>query len=107
VLNTDNMSILGLTIDYGPFAFMDHFDPNFICNHSDSDGRYRYEQQPEIGLFNLSRLAEALDPVLPLERSMAFLEANYMSIFTREYNSLLAQKLGFCKKDDFDKFSSS
>ena len=43
VLNTDNMSILGLTIDYGPFGFMEHFDPKFICNHSDSEGRYRYE----------------------------------------------------------------
>ena len=43
VLNTDNMSILGLTIDYGPYAFMDHFNPQFICNYSDSDGRYSYE----------------------------------------------------------------
>ena len=43
VINTDNMSILGLTIDYGPFGFMEHFDPKFICNHSDNEGRYRYE----------------------------------------------------------------
>ena len=53
VLNTDNMSALGLTIDYGPFGFMEHFNPKFACNHSDSDGRYRYEAQPEICLFNL------------------------------------------------------
>lgn len=43
VLNTDNMSILGLTIDYGPFAFMEHFNPKFICNYSDKEGRYCYE----------------------------------------------------------------
>lgn len=43
VLNTDNMSILGLTIDYGPYAFMEHFKPSFICNFSDTDGRYSYE----------------------------------------------------------------
>ena len=46
VLNTDNMSILGLTIDYGPYAFMEHYNPKFICNHSDKQGRYRYEAQP-------------------------------------------------------------
>lgn len=44
VLNTDNMSILGLTIDYGPFGFLDYFNPKHICNHSDNDGRYRYEK---------------------------------------------------------------
>lgn len=42
VLNTDNMSVLGLTIDYGPYGFLEHYDPNFICNHSDNEGRYRY-----------------------------------------------------------------
>jgi len=43
VLNTDNMSMLGLTIDYGPYGFLEHYDPKFICNHSDGEGRYRYE----------------------------------------------------------------
>ena len=42
VLNTDNMSVLGLTIDYGPYGFLEHYDPNFICNHSDNEGRYCY-----------------------------------------------------------------
>jgi uncharacterized protein YdiU (UPF0061 family) len=60
VLNTDNMSILGLTIDYGPFGFMEHFDPKFICNYSDHDGRYRYETQPEICHFNLEILRSCL-----------------------------------------------
>ncbi len=57
VLNTDNISILGLTIDYGPYAFMEHFDPAYICNHSDHEGRYRYEAQPEICHWNLEMLA--------------------------------------------------
>lgn len=48
VLNTDNMSILGLTIDYGPYGFMDFFDPKFVPNGSDSGGRYSYERQPEV-----------------------------------------------------------
>jgi uncharacterized protein YdiU (UPF0061 family) len=60
------MSILGLTIDYGPFAFLEHFDPKFICNFSDHDGRYRYESQPEICLFNLQRLAESLNPFVTI-----------------------------------------
>ena len=53
VMNTDNMSILGLTFDYGPFGFMESYDPGYICNHSDPRGRYAYDQQPQIGLWNL------------------------------------------------------
>jgi uncharacterized protein YdiU (UPF0061 family) len=64
VMNTDNMSILGLTIDYGPFGFMDGFNANHICNHSDSQGRYAYKMQPQIGYWNLFCLAQALVPLL-------------------------------------------
>lgn len=53
VMNTDNMSILGLTIDYGPFQFLDGFDPRHICNHSDTSGRYAYNQQPNVAYWNL------------------------------------------------------
>ncbi|MDE1141078.1 protein adenylyltransferase SelO [Paraburkholderia tropica] len=63
VMNTDNMSILGLTIDYGPFGFIDGFDANHICNHSDSQGRYAYRNQPQIGYWNLFCLAQALLPL--------------------------------------------
>ncbi|MFX1672398.1 YdiU family protein [Paraburkholderia sp. A2WS-5] len=63
VMNTDNMSILGLTIDYGPFGFIDGFDANHICNHSDSQGRYAYRMQPQIGYWNLFCLAQALLPL--------------------------------------------
>jgi len=75
VLNTDNMSIIGLTIDYGPFGFMDYFNKDHICNESDSDrGRYSYRAQPEICKWNLEKLAEAIQGALPLEKSKASLE---------------------------------
>lgn len=64
VMNTDNMSIHGITIDYGPFGFLDAYDPKHICNHSDYHGRYAYDQQPRIALFNLSCLAQALLPLI-------------------------------------------
>jgi serine/tyrosine/threonine adenylyltransferase len=60
VMNTDNMSILGLTIDYGPFGFMDAYEPMFICNHTDHAGRYAFARQPSIGLWNCQALAAAL-----------------------------------------------
>nr|HQT26760.1 protein adenylyltransferase SelO family protein [Burkholderiales bacterium] len=59
VMNTDNFSILGLTIDYGPFGFMDAFRQHHVCNHSDYEGRYAYGAQPEIGLWNISCLLQA------------------------------------------------
>jgi len=75
VLNTDNLSVLGVTIDYGPYAWMEHFDPEFICNHSDKDrGRYKYKSQPSICKWNLIKLAEALHPVLPIELSSSYIE---------------------------------
>ncbi|MFO1287818.1 MAG: protein adenylyltransferase SelO family protein [Rubrivivax sp.] len=64
VMNTDNMSLLGLTIDYGPFGFMDAFDPGHICNHTDQQGRYAYARQPQVAFWNLHALAHALLPLL-------------------------------------------
>ena len=64
VLNTDNLSLASITIDYGPFGFLDAYDPNYIPNHSDDSGRYDYESQPSICLWNLGRLATALTPVI-------------------------------------------
>lgn len=60
MLNTDNMSILGLTIDYGPFGFLDRYDPEHVCNTSDDSGRYSYSAQPQICRWNCMKLAEAL-----------------------------------------------
>jgi serine/tyrosine/threonine adenylyltransferase len=75
VMNTDNMSILGLTMDYGPFGFLDAYVPNHICNHSDAQGRYAYNQQPQIGLWNLYALGQALMPLIKdSDRALAALE---------------------------------
>jgi serine/tyrosine/threonine adenylyltransferase len=64
VMNTDNMSIVGLTLDYGPYGFLDGFDAHHICNHSDEGGRYAYDQQPMVGHWNCSRLVQATLPLL-------------------------------------------
>lgn len=64
VMNTDNMSVLGLTLDYGPYGFLDGFDAHHICNHSDESGRYAYDRQPAIGHWNCSRLIQSCVPLL-------------------------------------------
>lgn len=69
VLNSDNISALGLTIDYGPFGFLDHFEIDHICNHSDHGGRYAYHRQPQIMHWNMACLASAMLPLLELEHS--------------------------------------
>lgn len=71
VMNTDNMSILGVTIDYGPFGFVDAFDANHICNHSDTRGRYAYRMQPRIAHWNCYCLAQALLPLIGLQHDIA------------------------------------
>ena len=65
VMNTYNMSLLGLTLDYGPFGFLDDYEPGFICNHSDHQGRYSFDNQPAVALWNLQRLAQTLSPLPP------------------------------------------
>ena len=94
VMNTDNMSILGLTLDYGPFGFMDDYDAGFICNHSDHNGRYAFNQQPYIGLWNLSCLAQALLPLAEKEALKEVLE-RYQPLYEREYLRLMRAKVGF------------
>jgi len=69
VMNTDNMSIAGLTIDYGPYGFLDGFDAGHICNHTDSSGRYAYDQQPQIAYWNLFCLAQGLLPLIGTPRA--------------------------------------
>ncbi|KAI8918857.1 hypothetical protein BC831DRAFT_482062 [Entophlyctis helioformis] len=64
VMNTDNFSVLGLTIDYGPYQFMDTYEPAYICNHSDETGRYAFHEQPRMALWNLARLASVIDPLM-------------------------------------------
>ena len=94
VLNTDNMSILGLTLDYGPFGFMDGFDPAHICNHSDTQGRYSYQMQPRIGQWNCHALAQALLPLIgSIEETQEALSC-YTAQYERHYAQRLSQKFG-------------
>lgn len=98
VMNTDNMSILGLTLDYGPFGFIETYDPGHICNHSDHSGRYAFDQQPQIALWNLTCLAQALTPLIPVEEARAALET-YSPEFSRRYIELMGRKLGLAHPD--------
>ncbi|XHS78312.1 YdiU family protein [Burkholderiaceae bacterium UC74_6] len=97
VMNTDNMSMLGLTLDYGPFGFMDGFNPGHICNHSDDRGRYAYINQPNVGLWNLHALAHALLPLVPGEEEAAS-EAALAAIGVYREAFPRALVLRFCAK---------
>lgn len=94
VMNTDNMSILGLTLDYGPFQFMDGFDANHICNHSDHQGRYAYARQPQIAYWNLFCLGQALMPLIDEQGpALAALES-YKQAFPEAMDQCMRDKLG-------------
>lgn len=93
VMNTDNMSILGLTIDYGPFGFLDEFDAHFVCNHSDYAGRYAFDQQPNVGLWNLYKFAQTLIPLIEVEDAEIVLN-EYQQVFTDKFAELMRAKLG-------------
>jgi len=94
VMNTDNMSILGLTIDYGPFQFLDAFDPGHVCNHSDSEGRYAYNKQPNIAYWNLFCLGQALLPLIDnQEQALGALES-YKTVFPEALEARMRAKLG-------------
>lgn len=94
VMNTDNMSVLGLTLDYGPFQFLDGFDPAHICNHSDTEGRYAFNRQPNIAHWNLFCLGQALLPLIgEQELALAALES-YKTVFPRALDRRLTAKLG-------------
>jgi serine/tyrosine/threonine adenylyltransferase len=101
VMNTDNMSILGLTIDYGPFGFLDAFDAHHICNHSDESGRYAFDQQPLVGLWNLNCLARALSPLVEMEDLKAALRA-YEPAFLEAFERGMLAKLGLENKQEGD-----
>ncbi|HEX3142058.1 MAG TPA: protein adenylyltransferase SelO family protein, partial [Rhizobacter sp.] len=107
VMNTDNMSILGLTIDYGPFGFLDAFDPGHVCNHSDHQGRYAYARQPNVAFWNLHALAQGLLPLIgPGEQgsddALEALEA-YKTAFPRALEQKMRAKLGLATEQDDDR----
>ncbi|STW06504.1 Selenoprotein O and cysteine-containing protein [Klebsiella grimontii] len=93
VMNTDNMSILGLTMDYGPYGFLDDFQPGFICNHSDYQGRYSFDNQPAVGLWNLQRLAQTLSPFISAELLNGALDSYQHALLTA-YGRRMRDKLG-------------
>lgn len=93
VMNTDNMSILGQTLDYGPFGFMDDYDPNYICNHSDHTGRYAFNQQPTIGLWNCNALAHGFSTLVAVDDLRSALE-RYETTYLARYHQLMCAKLG-------------
>lgn len=93
VMNTDNMSILGLTLDYGPFGFLDAFDPGYVCNHSDTGGRYAFDQQPDVAAWNLTKLAQTLVPLMSVEAASQAI-SEYPQQFGRAYLERMAAKFG-------------
>jgi len=106
VMNTDNTSISGETIDYGPCAFMDHYDPKQVFSSIDEMGRYAYANQPRIAQWNLTRLAECLLPLISEDQDNAVTEAQtaigeFVEIFDAAYQAGLRRKLGlFTARDD-------
>jgi uncharacterized protein YdiU (UPF0061 family) len=107
VMNTDNTSISGETIDYGPCAFMDHYDPATVFSSIDEQGRYAYANQPRIALWNLTRLAECLLPLFSDEQDKAISEAQlvlaeFAEKFNTAYQAGWRSKLGLFTTRDGD-----
>ena len=99
VMNTDNLSILGLTIDFGPFGFLDAFDPGHVCNHSDHQGRYAFSRQPSVAFWNLHALAQGLHPLVAgtLDDEIGALKAAmepYKASFEAAMQARMRAKLG-------------
>lgn len=107
VMNSDNMSILGLTLDYGPFGFLDTYQAGFICNHSDHQGRYAFDEQPDVALFNLACLAQALLPLFSDDQAQAVAMArasldNYWPQYASAYRRVMRAKLGLQSQHNGD-----
>lgn len=103
VMNTDNLSVLGLTLDYGPYGWVEDFDPDWTPNTTDAQGRrYRFGTQPQVAYWNLSRLAQALSPlfadVAPLQAGLAAYASTFLACTRRD----AAAKLGLAAADDDD-----
>lgn len=107
VMNTDNFSILGDTFDFGPYGFLDDYQPGLICNHSDHSGRYAFDAQPSIALWNLNCLAMALSPLIASDDLVAALK-QFQPALAGHYLKLMGKRLGLEKagRDDVELINS-
>jgi uncharacterized protein YdiU (UPF0061 family) len=103
VMNTDNMSILGLTLDYGPFGFMEAFDLDHICNHTDQGGRYSYSNQVPVGHWNCYALANALLPLIGDKDAAEAALGVYVDAYGEQFDTLMHAKLGLATNQDDDR----
>ncbi|MDQ7084679.1 MAG: YdiU family protein [Sulfurovum sp.] len=103
VMNTDNMSIAGLTLDYGPFSMLDDFDFGFVCNKTDKAGRYSYGEQPNISYWNLTKLSEALPSLIDKKRMVQKLDDYGEFIYPNAYIEVMRKKLGLTLIKESDK----
>lgn len=101
VLNTDNMSIIGDTFDFGPYGFLDDYEPGFICNHSDHTGRYAFDAQPGVVLWNLNALAHAFSSLLDTEALKECL-GHFQPLLIDAYAARMRAKLGLAAEEDGD-----
>jgi protein adenylyltransferase len=101
VLNTDNMSIIGDSFDFGPYGFLDDYEPGFICNHSDHTGRYAFDAQPGVVLWNLNALAHAFSSLLDVETLKDCL-GQYQPLLIEFYSGMMRRKLGLALEDEGD-----
>lgn len=101
VMNTDNFSILGISFDYGPFGFLDDYDPAHICNHSDYNGRYAFNRQPSVGLWNLNALAHSLSGHIPRDALVDSL-GRYEETLVQHWENLMREKLGLQTQEPDD-----
>lgn len=102
VMNSDNMSIIGETFDFGPYAFFDDFEIEYICNHSDVEGRYAYNQQPKIGVWNCQVLAAAFGQSVTEAQQTAALD-HFVQTYNQQYVSEMNAKLGLETQQETDK----
>ncbi len=108
VMNTDNMAISGETIDYGPCAFMDNYDPKTVFSSIDKFGRYAFSNQPPITKWNLARFAECLIPLIDKNEDTAIKLAtdlidNFQNIYEDKWLNMMRDKLGLFGEDKYDK----
>ena len=103
VMNTDNMSIDGRTIDYGPFAFLDDYDPHYVCNHTDRLGLYSFSSQPGRAHWNLDMLARTLSPIIDYDLTEDVLDDLFWSTYEKVFSAIMHEKMGLFTEHDDDK----